>query len=384
VFLHNIMHRLTIALFLAASICAVAQQKPAPSAQPLAEVPQARFAHLRHGINLSHWFAQSPTGQYDQQRLTTYMTASDFDLIKSMGFDHVRFTLDPTPLFFPWQPDKLNTDYLRLVDDAVQMPLSRGLAVIIDIHPSSDFKQKLARGEHDMEGFTDFWHALAAHFAATDPEHLFFEVMNEPEMTDGWRWYGVQTQLVASIRSAAPQHTIVVTGHGWSAVNSLVALEPLADRNVVYNFHYYDPHTFTHQSATWGAELWHHLPRVHYPSQPGADAELIQSLPQFTQKLDLVRYDQDRWGRERIEAEIAQVATWAALHHVRVTCNEFGVYQKADPEERAAWLRDVRTSLEQHGIGWTMWDYAGGFDVVSGDPGHRVPDDRVLKALGLK
>jgi endoglucanase len=274
---------------------------------------------------------------------------------------------------------------LKLLEDAVHAALNHGLAVILDIHPSSDFKHKLAAEERQVEGFADFWRALAADFAHTDPERVFFEVLNEPELSDGYRWYGIQTRLIAAIRHAAPQHTIIATGHGWSAVDDLVALEPFGDRNVIYNFHFYQPAIFTHQGATWGTELWHHLPGVHYPSHPGANADLIAALPQFTQKLQLVRYDQDRWDRQRIEAEIALAGQWAAAHHVRVTCNEFGVYRRyADPEERAAWIRDVRTALEAQGIGWTMWDYAESFAVAPGEPGQRVPDQRVLKALGLR
>lgn len=367
-----------------------AQQPTAPAkttesaaAKALTSVPESRFNRLRHGINLSHWFAQSPSGKYERERLTTYMTAADFDLIESMGFDHVRFTLEPAPLFNQSQPDRLNAEYLQLVDNAIQMPLDRGLAVIIDVHPSSDFKQTLGT-ERGVEGFFDFWRSLAAHYANTDPERVFFEVLNEPEMHDGYRWYGVQAKLIAAIRSAAPRHTIIVAGHAWSAVDSIVPLQPFDDGNIVYNFHYYEPHIFTHQGATWGAELWHHLPRVHYPSRPGANEELIKALPDYSQKLEIVRFDQNRWGRERIDAEIGVVAAWAAAHNVRVTCNEFGVFREyADPDERAAWLNDVRSSLESHGMGWTMWDYAGGFAVATGEPGKRVPDQRVLKALGL-
>lgn len=383
--------QLFVVVVISISVPALAQKRTVAAspnerstAKPLASVPESRFNHLRHGINLSHWFAQSPTGRYDRERLTTYMTAADFDLIKSMGFDHVRLTLEPAPLFNESQPDRLNSDYLRLIDDALQLPLARGLAVIVDVHPSGDFKQKLAT-ERGIEGFADFWHSLAGHYASTDPERVFFEVLNEPEMGDGYRWYGVQTRLVGTIRSAAPRHTIIVTGHGWSATDTILPLQPMADGNVIYNFHFYEPHIFTHQGATWGSELWHHLPRVRYPSHPGADDELIKALPDYPQKLELVRYDQNRWGRERIDAEIGLVAAWAAARKVPVTCNEFGVFREhADPEERAAWINDVRSSLEAHGIGWTMWDYAGGFGVVSGDPGKRTPDARVLKALGLE
>jgi len=379
---------LILAALFTLSLISVAQQESSAkqagsAAKQISSVSDARFNRLRRGINLSHWFAQSPDGKYEIERLKSQITGADFDLIKSMGFDHVRLALEPAPLFNESRPETLNADYLRLVDEAVRMPLDRGLAVILDVHPSGDFKQRLSN-ERGIEGFADFWRSLAAHYASVDPERLFLEILNEPEMSDAYRWYGVQARLVAAIRSAAPQHTIIVSGHAWSAFDTLLPLAPLADGNIIYNFHYYEPHIFTHQGASWGYELWHHLPRVRYPSRPGANDELIKALPEYLQKLELVRYDQNRWARERIDAEIGLVAAWAKAHNVRVTCNEFGVFREhALAEERAAWLNDVRSSLETHGIGWTMWDYTGGFAVAPGEPGKRVPDKTVLKALGL-
>jgi len=49
----------------------------------------ARFAHLRHGINLSHWFSQA--ADYSKTHLDTHTIANDIALIKSLGFDQVRF-----------------------------------------------------------------------------------------------------------------------------------------------------------------------------------------------------------------------------------------------------------------------------------------------------
>jgi endoglucanase len=345
-------------------------------------VPESRFNHLRHGINLSHWFAQS--NSYDQQHLSTYDTEKDFDLIRSMGFDHVRFTIEPAPIFRQSQPDKLDEEYLHRIDDVVQMALARNLAIILDIHPSDEFKQKL-QAEKQVENFTDFWRSFAAHFASTDPERVFFEILNEPEVFDEYRWLGIQARIVEQVRKVAPRHTIIVAAGAWSGLDDLLTMEPLRDSNVIYNFHFYTPFLFTHQGATWTSELQHHLTRVHYPSYPGSDAELIGLLPEFRQRIQVVRYDEDRWDASRIEAEIAQAASWAADHKVRLTCNEFGVLRtNADPAERAAWLHDVRSSLEAHHIGWTMWDYAGGFAVAPGEPGARTPDMRMLQALGLK
>jgi hypothetical protein len=55
-----------------------------------------------------------------------------------------------------------------------------------------------------------------------------------------------------------------------------------------------------------------------------------------------------------------------------------------DPKYRAAWIKDVRTALEHHGIGWAMWEYDSTFGVVTVQNGKKVPDPLTLGALGLK
>jgi hypothetical protein len=44
----------------------------------------------------------------------------------------------------------------------------------------------------------------------------------------------------------------------------------------------------------------------------------------------------------------------------------------------------MRTALEKHRIGWTMWDYGGGFSVVNKIDGQAQADPEVVKALGLR
>ena len=84
---------ITVFLFLASPLFARAQ-----GTTQLSSVPAARLAHIRHGINLSGWFAQvyDPKG-YTKEHFQTSTTASDIALIKSMGFDHVRLSVNPQP-----------------------------------------------------------------------------------------------------------------------------------------------------------------------------------------------------------------------------------------------------------------------------------------------
>ncbi|MGC2768348.1 MAG: cellulase family glycosylhydrolase [Candidatus Acidiferrum sp.] len=344
-----------------------------------------RAEHLRHGINLSHWYAQvfDPKG-YTKEHFDTYDTAQDMALIKAMGFDHVRFTLNCEPMFRRGQADRIPIEYLAMVDGAVKMILDQGLAVIIDIHPESDLKAKLAADDAAVEQFEDFWRALAKHYSALDPEEVFFEVLNEPEFRDRYRWAGVQARLARAIREGAPQHTIIVAGANWSGISELLFMEPLHDSNIIYNFHFYEPHIFTHQGATWSTNFQHYLSKLPYPSTPENVAGEVAQAPDAVNQQAIVNYGLDRWNAERVEAEIAVAAAWGKRWNVPLTCNEFGVYRAAaTAEDRAALIHDVRTALEKNGIGWTMWDYAGGFSVVTRENGVSTPDAVTLRALGM-
>ena len=377
---HN---QLSLTLVLAVAIlthlsnaAVVAQEKPVNLL--------SRFAHLRHGVNLSHWFSQS--ADYSRAHLDTHTTAQDIALIKSLGFDHVRFPIEPAPLLADTpDPSILNSTYLGYVDNALDMILAAGLAVVIDIHPSDEFKLRMARDERSIEAFGKFWRAFATHLSRRDPEVVFLEVINEPMVEDPYRWYGIQGKLIASIRAGAPNHTIIAAGHRWSGLYEMLFLEPYADPNIIYNFHYYEPFAFTHQGATWAGPNLPFYKNVPYPSSPEAVKLVLDTIPDDPARYNLLRYGEENWNAQRIDRELAAAAAWAAKHHVYVTCNEFGAFRKVvKPADRVAWLQDMRKALEKHGIGWTMWDYGGGFSVVNKTNGQAQADPDVVKALGLR
>jgi aryl-phospho-beta-D-glucosidase BglC (GH1 family) len=355
------------------------------STQPLSSVPASRLARLRHGINASAWFAQVYDKRgYTKEHFQTWTTAEDIALIKSLGFDHVRLSVNPLAMMTSHRPDEIPAEYLGHLDAAVKMILDQQLSVVIDLDPESDFKSRLATDNSFVQEFSDFWRALARHYSTWDADRLFLEILNEPEFNDRYRWYGVQAKLAAAIREGAPQHTIIAAGARWSDDDELVFLEPLRDPNVIYTFHFYEPHIFTHQGATWGTYFWHWVKGLRYPSSPENAFKVAGSVPDAVDRLAVIRYGQDHWDASRMDADIDQVAEWARQRGVPVVCDEFGVYREyAEPRDREAWIRDVRTSLENHAMGWTMWDYSGSFGVVTKENGRSVPDEITLRALGL-
>ncbi len=347
-------------------------------------VPATRLAHLRHGVNLSGFFAQVYDSKgYTKEHFDTWTTATDIALIKSAGFDHVRLSVNPEPMMEASQRRVSSEEYLGYLDAAVKTILDAGLAVELDMHPESGFKARLKEDDF-VERFADFWRTLAQHYSSWDPERVFFEIMNEPEMHDPYRWHGVQAKLAAAIRQGAPAHTILAAGASWDDDYDMILLEPLRDPNVIYVFHFYEPHIFTHQGATWGAFYWHWLKDLHYPSDPKNATEVAATVPEAVHRLDVIRYGQDHWDASRVEAEINQTADWGKRNGVPLVCNEFGVFRHANPQDRNGWIKDVRTSLERHNIGWTMWDYSDNFGVAIKKDGKAVLDAETVKALGMK
>jgi aryl-phospho-beta-D-glucosidase BglC (GH1 family) len=274
---------------------------------------------------------------------------------------------------------------VKILDEVIAKALSLDLAVIIDLHPSGTYKKQLVASDSKVEQFIVLWGSIANHYAKLDPERVFFEVMNEPEMADVFRWGGIEQRAVAEIRRVAPQHTILVSGANYSDIADLVRLPQFADPNLIYVFHYYEPHVFTHQGASWGEPFWTTLRQVPFPARDPALADSIGKQSDEYSRFKLMQFGLDHWDEQHVAGEIQFAAKWAKARNVPLICDEFGVYKYfVKPEDRQHWLSTVRIALEQNRIGWTMWDYQGGFGVVSKDTGSTVEDEGVLKALGLQ
>ena len=345
----------------------------------------SRTRRLRRGINLSHWFSQvyAQPG-YVPDHFDTYIRTSDFALIRDMGFDHVRFAINCEPILAAATGGRLPADYLARIRARIGELHDHRLAVIVDIHPEDAFKKQLALSDIAVATFVDFWVQLAAALSHLDPERTFLEVLNEPCIHDAARWNRIQNTAVAAIRSVAPYHTIIISGDQWSQLPELLKLTPPGDRNLIANFHLYDPSAFTHQGAGWAAPWAMFTTGLTYPADPALVNELAQTVSDADARAQLSEYAQIGWNARVYHDFLQPAVDWSRRHGLCLTCNEFGVYKKFSPRaSRLAWIRDVSSALSANGIGWTMWDYAGDFAVAQKGNAIRIPDREVLQSLGL-
>jgi hypothetical protein len=368
------------AVFFAFALSAFAQDHAAD-----VQTAFARAQHLKHGINASIWFAQHHE-DYSASYTNHETTPEDITIMAGLGFDHVRLSIDAAPLtqaFSAWGGEG---DFLVRLDKAVDEITATGMAVIIDIHPEDSYKQALRTDGTAVDRFVTMWQKLAEHYAGRDPNLVFFEILNEPEVNDPYRWAGIQARVAAAIRAVAPRQTIIATGANYSGLGDFLALHPLPDGNVIYNFHFYDPIQFTHQGAGWSSSYLVYTHDIPYPASEDTMADRLKQVPEAADRFQLENYWLSHWDAHHIRLLIDEAAAWGKAYNVPLTCNEFGVFREhIDPVSRTNWIRDVRTALEADGIGWSMWDYHNGFGVAVKDAnGKSVVDPQTVEALGLK
>lgn len=358
-----------------------AQELPAQAGSGQDQVAFQRAAELQHGINLSGWFASSR--DLSAQHIATFTTATDLKTIHAMGFDFVRLGIDPGLIERHGMVAAANPEALTELDQAVKEALDNHLSVLLCVFPGEQFKRALDT-DRGVDDFVQLWRILAEHFNAEDQSHIFYELINEPEVHDPYRWMGIQARVVAAIRRIDTTHTIVATAANYSSLPDLLVLEPVRDANVIYNFHFYEPYQFTHQGASWGADDWIYYKNIPFPATAAELAAQMKQVPGDMARYDLYLYGADGWDAQAIAGRIGFAAAWARERHVPLICDEFGAYRDtAPPASRARWISAVRSALEANHVGWAMWDYRGDFGVVTRTATEITPDDAILKALGL-
>ena len=352
-------------------------RRPAPCLQTeaapervVATVPAERLRTLSRGVNVTNLFGPS--------RIEDIARA--FQDIARSGLRHVRIPI--SPLIFASDPPAWQAEVLTGLDQAVCAAVAEGLGIIIDLHPFEGLGPPGESVEAMIGRLELVWRLLAERYAAASPELVFFEVLNEPKL-EAADWARAQDALAAAIRRSAPNTTLILTGSPWSTAASLTSLAPIADRNVVYNFHFYTPMAFTHQGASWSLPSYSSVHGLEFPASTD-NAKQVADRAAGKLRGELAEYGQEYRSDRELVDEVAVASDWADEWKVPLVVTEFGVYGKAAPAgSRAAWLASARRAFEARGIGWTVWEYEGGFGVAAALLEGCEGSSSVKRALGL-
>ncbi len=351
-------------------------------------VAEARVERLSRGINIPRWLWLGPEPATE---LSKRVSSDDLDLILAVGFRHVRIPIQWKTIYDASEPSRLNQRSLKLLDKGIQILIKRELGVIIDLHhiklegESSNYSGPIEHDPEFVNTFVDFWSSFAKHLSQFDPDYVFLEPMNEPTFVGHTEdWIPIQNRLIAAIRKSAPKHTILATSAHWANLHTFLKLKPVEDKNIVYNFHFYEPFPFTHQGASWTSDHVRPMREVPYPSTPELVKKAVALVNNKKSKDTLVDYGKKQWNAKTINDEIDKAGQWAKKYDVPVTCNEFGAYRNYAPRESLLnWHRDLIAALERHGVGWSKWELDGGFGFFNKKDGKLVVDKELAEAMKL-
>jgi endoglucanase len=351
---------------------------------------------LSRGLAASFWFEWVPTSDPAAMKnhINDLYRPDDFARMRSLGFDHVRVSIQPdflAPKLGSGDPE-LSEERMALFDKAMAGVLKNDLSVVLDNHPTSQMKDKIAVNDSYRGIMGQWWRNFSgyvAHQGQYAPDRTYLELLNEPEasFSDVEKYRTIIGQFISDIRASTSDYTIVVGGNNWNSPEAIFnGLKiPFSDPKLLYTFHFYKPMEFTHQALENAGPYFGKLKGVRWDVGPNSisDDEIATLDPGV--RSGMQKYSKASHRKADLAWAFTQLRSWCESHNQAAWLGEFGVYNKgAPPADRAAWIRDVRELAEENGFGWALWEARGGFGLFqTGDDRPLKPDMPVLHALGL-
>jgi endoglucanase len=250
---------------------------------------------------------------------------------------------------------------LKLLDTAVDWAEKHQLYIIIDNH---SFDLGAGTDPHIDGILLKVWAQIAEHYKNRG-KYVLYEILNEPRSISDSRWGEIQGAAIETIRKIDAEHAIIVGGADYNSINKLFSIPKYSDPNLIYTFHFYDPHVFTHQGATWGLPSLASLAGVPFP----ADSSRMPTTPddlKGTWIEDNLKNYESIAAFSTLTASLDKAVAFSRERNVPIFCGEFGVYMIQSPaKDRINWYEFVTDALERRNIARTSWDYYGGFGIFN-------------------
>jgi endoglucanase len=297
------------------------------AAGPLSAADQV--AHMQRGVNIVGYdpiWKDPAKGRFKPRH---------FKIIKDGGFDTVRINL----YGFRQMNEQLVLDpgWFKTLDGLVDEALKQNLNIVLDEHDYERCPDDTARCRQLVLAF---WSQVAGHYRNA-PDKVMFEILNEPNRAMDAVWNSILVEALAVIRKTNPTRNVVIGPAFWNNISHLPELRlPNEDRHIIVTVHYYEPHDFTHQGASWGDPEWRKLSGIRW----GTPADLA-----------------------KLDENFDKAQAWAKQNDRPILLGEFGAYDKAPQQDRIKYTAAVARAAEKRGWAWTYWQFDSNFIVYDID-----------------
>jgi len=316
------------------------------------------FKGYQKGINLGGWLSQCVS--YEKEHFDTFIQEEDIKQIKKWGFDHVRLPVDYDVI--ENDEGEVLPEGMKHIQDCIKWCRNSHLNLVLDLHKACGFMfdkkevpdpDKFFKDESLQNRFYQTWEHLMERFAK-DSDIVAFELLNEvvnPLYTDEWNH--IATKAVELIRSYSKDAYIIVGGVMHNSVLSIPTIKVNWDKNIVLNFHCYEPLCFTHQHAHWVDNIDYDLKYPDEISVYEAKSKLLDqnhAASVFEGMTDVI----DESFFEKI---FESAIYYAELKEAPLYCGEYGVIDKAPISDTINWIDDITKIFKKYEIGRALWNY---------------------------
>ena len=205
---------------------------------------------------------------------------ADFARVAAMGMNTVRFYMNYRTFESDAAPGTVLADGWQWLDDNIAWAKKHHVYLVLNMHVPPGGFQSLGAGKAlwDRPDVQDrlikLWTEIARHCKG-EPTVAGYDLLNEPVVTrDKSQWHDLAARIAAGIRTVDPDHMLFVerlnaTAGEWTEDGERNFFR-IPDANTVYEFHFYKPFHFTHQSASWVSFT---AENVVYPDPARAEVE---------------------------------------------------------------------------------------------------------------
>lgn len=257
--------------------------------------------------------------------------------LAAWGANQVRWQLNWVPMkkAQEWARDMERYDRwldgaLAEADKALDACEKHGILVLLDLHcpPGGRAEGGVCRmfsEERYRDKFLEVWDRIARRYQGRRIIYAY-DLINEPVEPPAGAiitWPELALQAIRRIRAVDPGKPVVFEPGPWGSPDGFDQLVPLDAERVIYSFHMYKPHSFTHQFKL--------NKTVRYPGV----------------------VDGQRWDKERLREAMLPAVEFQREFNVHIYVGEFSAIRWAPDHSAFRYLRDLIDLFEEQGWDWS-------------------------------
>lgn len=190
----------------------------------------------------------------------THHNEADMERVKLMNMNVVRFYLNYKTFESDASPYQYKQTGWNWIDQNIAWAKKHGIYLILNMHAPQGGYQSQGTGndlwqvEENQKRLCSLWAAIAQRYK-DEKQIAGYGPVNEPVPTTSMaQWTSLASRLAGSIRQKDTNHILFIEKAIYvkgSPEDANLNFPVINDKNVVYEFHMYDPIRYTHQMFNW-------------------------------------------------------------------------------------------------------------------------------------